>query len=97
MHSTGSMNNWSELPKPSSSFLGWMQSTGQASTQAVSLVPIQGSAMTYAISDFSRGTESSTLIVAQDPTGCANPGRPHYKMREFGAHSLLFPILKVKR
>ena len=26
--------------------LGWMQSTGHASTQAVSLVPIQGSAIT---------------------------------------------------
>jgi hypothetical protein len=26
--------------------LGWMQSTGQASTQAVSFVPMQGSAMT---------------------------------------------------
>jgi hypothetical protein len=28
-------------------FFGWMQSTGQASTHAVSLVPMQGSAMTY--------------------------------------------------
>ena len=41
------------LGVPSSSFLGWMQSTGQASTQALSLVPIQGSAMTYAISALS--------------------------------------------
>src|SRR5450631_4915600 len=49
MHSTGSMNNCSDSAKPASSFLGWMQSTGQASTQAVSLVPIQGSAITYAI------------------------------------------------
>src|ERR1035437_858546 len=31
-----------------------MQSTGPASTQAVSLVPIQGSAITYAISVFSQ-------------------------------------------
>src|ERR1019366_5132573 len=31
-----------------------MQSTGQASTQAVSLVPIQGSAITYAIGVFSQ-------------------------------------------
>ena len=30
-------------------FLGWMQSTGQASTQAVSFTPMQGSAMTYVI------------------------------------------------
>jgi hypothetical protein len=46
-----------------------MQSTGQASTQAVSLVPIQGSAMMYAIFEFSAETELSTLIVAQDPKG----------------------------
>src|SRR5712692_6995482 len=30
-------------------FFGWIQSTGQASTQAVSFVPMQGSAMTKAI------------------------------------------------
>jgi hypothetical protein len=28
-----------------SSFLGWMQSTGHTSTQALSLVPMQGSQM----------------------------------------------------
>src|SRR5690349_5491652 len=33
-----------------------MQSTGHASTQAVSLVPIQGSAITYAIWFYLRGT-----------------------------------------
>ena len=50
----GSMNSWSTCSnpgRPSSywvSFFGWMQSTGQASTQAVSLVPIQGSAIMYA-------------------------------------------------
>src|SRR6516165_12090069 len=54
MHSTGSMKSWSTCSnpgRPSSycvSFFGWMQSTGQASTQAVSLVPIQGSAIMYA-------------------------------------------------
>src|SRR5207248_6494747 len=32
-----------------SSFFGWMQSTGQASTHAISLVPIHGSAITYVI------------------------------------------------
>jgi hypothetical protein len=31
-----------------SSFLGWMQSTGQTSTQAVSFVPMHGSQMMYA-------------------------------------------------
>ena len=30
-------------------FLGWMQSKRQAATQAVSFVPAQGSAMTYAM------------------------------------------------
>src|SRR5215471_9960330 len=54
MHSTGSMKSWSTCSnpgRPSSycvSFFGCMQSTGQASTQAVSLVPIQGSAIMYA-------------------------------------------------
>src|SRR6185503_5516004 len=32
-----------------SSFRGWIQSTGQTSTQAVSFVPTQGSQMMYAI------------------------------------------------
>src|SRR5215831_2131614 len=51
MHSTGSIKSWSTATnpgRPSSycvSFFGWMQSTGQASTHAVSLVPIQGSAI----------------------------------------------------
>src|SRR5439155_9372514 len=55
MHSTGSMKSWSTASnpgRPSSycvSFFGWMQSTGQASTHAVSFVPMQGSAMIYAI------------------------------------------------
>src|SRR6266853_1420782 len=35
--------------KPASSFRGWMQSTGQTSTHAVSLVPMHGSQMIYAI------------------------------------------------
>ena len=49
MHSTGSMKSWSVSLCPFSSFFGWMQSTGQASTHAESLVPMQGSAITYAI------------------------------------------------
>src|SRR3954468_18430620 len=49
MHSTGSMNNMSVPSNCGSSFLGWIQSTGHASTQAASLVPMQGSAITYAI------------------------------------------------
>ena len=49
MHSTGSMNSMSVPSNCGSSFLGWIQSTGHASTQAASLVPMQGSAITYAI------------------------------------------------
>src|SRR5215472_18494678 len=49
IHSTGSINNISVPSNCGSSFLGWMQSTGHASTQAASLVPMQGSAITYAI------------------------------------------------
>src|SRR6476646_12122256 len=49
IHSTGSINSMLEPSNCGSSFLGWMQSTGQASTQAASFVPMQGSAITYAI------------------------------------------------
>src|ERR1700722_5172112 len=49
MHSTGLMYSWGSDSNLGSSFRGWMQSTGQTSTHAVSFVPIQGSAITYAI------------------------------------------------
>src|ERR1700676_4154443 len=49
MHSTGLMYSCGSDSNLGSSFRGWMQSTGQTSTHAVSLVPIQGSAITYAI------------------------------------------------
>src|SRR6202049_5015270 len=49
MHSTGSMYNISSSAYAGESFFGWIQSTGHASTHAVSLVPIHGSAITYAI------------------------------------------------
>jgi hypothetical protein len=55
MHSDGLMYNWGSDSNLGSSFRGWMQSTGQTSTQAVSLVPIQGSAITYAIVTLLRG------------------------------------------
>src|SRR5262252_496911 len=45
MHSVGLMYSWVTLSCSASSFLGWMQSTGQTSTHAVSLVPIHGSAI----------------------------------------------------
>ncbi len=53
MHSTGSMYNISSSGNAGASFLGWIQSTGQASTQAVSLVPMHGSAITYVIKSVS--------------------------------------------
>src|SRR5579863_4552822 len=46
MHSTGSMYNISSSAYAGLSFFGWIQSTGQASTHAVSLVPMHGSAIT---------------------------------------------------
>src|SRR5580765_1545207 len=49
MHSSGSMYSISTLSYSGSSGVGWMQSTGHTSTQELSLVPMQGSAMTYAM------------------------------------------------
>src|SRR6185369_12041173 len=49
MHSSGWMNSCCADSKSGSSFRGWMQSTGQTSTHAVSFVPTQGSQMIYAI------------------------------------------------
>jgi hypothetical protein len=46
MHSTGWMYNIVSDWNAASSFRGWIQSTGQTSTQAVSFVLIQGSAIT---------------------------------------------------
>src|ERR1700722_18002591 len=82
MHSTGSMYSISSVAYFSLSFLGWIQSTGHASTQAVSLVPIQGSAITYAIFNFSVRLYFTTLIVAYDPTGWFRSRPQHFAMRE---------------
>src|SRR5580692_5951784 len=49
MHSAGLMKSCFTPSYSGSSLRGWMQSTGQTSTQAVSFVPMQGSAITYAI------------------------------------------------
>src|SRR5262249_52299784 len=54
IHSTGSIKSCCPAACLSEFFLGWMQSTGQASTQAVSLVPMQGSAIMYAIKSLSK-------------------------------------------
>src|SRR6185436_9259732 len=48
MHSSGWMYNILLASNVASSLRGWMQSTGHTSTQAVSLVPTQGSQMMYA-------------------------------------------------
>src|SRR5713101_5735825 len=42
MHSSGSMYNISAVSNPSSFCVGWMQSTGQTSTQDASFTPIHG-------------------------------------------------------
>src|ERR1700683_2634968 len=69
-----------------------MQSTGQAPTQAASLVPIQGSAITYAIFIHSANLQRrracaplryfSTLIVAHSPPGPRQPWDSRFAMRE---------------
>src|SRR5438067_13414382 len=46
MHSVGLIYSWVTPSCSGSSFRGWMQSTGHTSTQAESLVPIHGSAIT---------------------------------------------------
>ena len=49
MHSSGWMYSIGACSNSGSSLRGWMQSTGQTSTQAVSFVPMQGSVMMKAI------------------------------------------------
>ena len=49
MHSSGLMKSIGDCSNSGSSLRGWMQSTGQTSTQAVSFVLIQGSVMMKAI------------------------------------------------
>src|SRR5678816_911441 len=49
MHSSGWMCSIWAVSNAASSLRGWMQSTGHTSTHALSLVPMQGSVITYAI------------------------------------------------
>src|SRR6185436_10865655 len=46
MHSSGWMKSIGDCSNSGSFLVGWMQSTGHTSTQAVSLVPMQGSVIT---------------------------------------------------
>src|SRR5579863_594624 len=69
MHSTGLMYSCGSDSNLGSSFRGWMQSTGQTSTHAVSFVPIQGSAITYAIGTLLR--EYQLLKINQNRTTLA--------------------------
>src|ERR1035441_2088338 len=65
-----------------------MQSTGQASTQAVSLVPIQGSAITYAIGVFSQVPIHNTADGETQLIGCQRlpcPSRARFLRRMGGA------------
>src|ERR1043166_9829928 len=52
-----------------------MQSTGQASTQAVSFVPMQGSAITYAMCYFSQDLIHTTRQSENTNPVCINPNR----------------------
>src|SRR5439155_12756052 len=58
MHSSGWIYSIVAASNSASSFFGWMQSTGHASTHAVSFVPTQGSQIMYAI---------------ESPCGCLMP------------------------
>src|SRR4029079_13946779 len=78
MHSSGWMNNCSTLANAGSSFRGWMQSTGQTSTHAVSLVPMHGSQMIYA---------TGLMILAANP---AQEGAPAPQYRCGPAFTRLF-------
>src|SRR3989338_7414861 len=49
IHSSGWMYSIVEVANSGSSFRGWMQSTGQTSTHAASLVPMHGSVITKAM------------------------------------------------
>src|SRR6266567_9126577 len=49
IHSSGLMNKCSLSSNPCSFWEGWMQSTGQTSTQVASFTPIHGCVMTYVI------------------------------------------------
>src|SRR5262245_27684221 len=78
MHSSGWMYSISAVENSGSSFRGWMQSTGQTSTHAVSFVPTQGSQMIYA---------TVLIMIAQtcDPvlTALFTPAKPrlgHYEV-----------------
>src|SRR6266571_1374422 len=64
--------------KVGSSFRGWMQSTGQTSTHAVSLVPIQGSAITYAIATLlPRVSEAQIIAKNESPSQIEKIGLYH--------------------
>src|SRR5258708_18123831 len=73
IHTVGSIQNrgtWSNVGRPSSlvrPFAGWIQSTGHRPTQAVSMVPMQGSAMMFAISQLPRAFMRMSAELALDP------------------------------
>src|SRR3954466_3158809 len=67
MHSSGSMYSCSTRSYSGSSGVGWMQSTGQTSTQELSLVPMQGSAITYAIGMVLVGDGERVRILGSEP------------------------------
>src|SRR5262249_10964755 len=69
IHSSGWMNSCSAASNSGSSFRGWMQSTGQTSTQAVSFVPMQGSVMVYVTRLSCRGAALGVLAPSYPERG----------------------------
>src|SRR5579863_1650355 len=80
MQPSGSTYSWVAASKPSSSFLGWMQSVGQASTQSSSFVQV--SVMTYAMIAISRFCFAPPHI--QDLGGRSLSPNPLYKFHDHG-------------
>src|SRR5712691_6888483 len=76
MHSSGWIYRIVVCANSGSSLRGWMQSTGQTSTQAVSFVSMQGSVMMNGIRGFSvRGVSSAghAIVRARPASGKRDP------------------------
>src|SRR5215211_266957 len=75
MHSSGWIYSIVASANSASSLRGWMQSTGQTSTQAVSLVSIQGSVMMKGmLANLRRVRENRARYAGSGSTGPVNRG-----------------------
>ena len=84
MHSSGSITRI----RPAS----WMQSTGQTSTQDLSLMSMQGSAMMYVIAAYRTGAVSSSISSAarSESADLATPDRTPPRARAQARVSVWF-------